>query len=508
MLTLGIRYLTRYVAATNLSNSRVEWPPHPGRVFMALAAAHFESGGDPAERVALEWLERAGPPALKASDIDERSPVRAYVPVNDTHGGIGKRPRQDRSFPRGRLHDEFVYLVWNVAPDASTVDALNGLCRKVTRVGHSTSAVQMWAQTDATVPEANWLPEDTAQDARLRIAGGGTLQRLELEFNGVAMEAYDQLAVEIEGAKGKQRAQLKKDLQERFPWGRPESRRPVLTTWQGYRRPSPAGESLPITDGPFDDNFLVLARQEGPNLGLESTLRLTGALRKAFLKALDPDVPEWISGHDAAGNPTQHPHVAFFPLPYVDAAHADGHVLGLGVALPRELAGLDRAAAAEATRAAMGRLLFDPETDYDRDIKLYEGREWEWVLSREVRERPPYNLRRLAWTRASREWASVTPVVLHHYPRRPDDVARIVRQAFVSAGFPEPEEVVTSGASYVTGAGHVRDIPWYTEGGSGMCRYQTHVRAAFATPVRGLMLVGRGRFRGYGLFRPMEGGLE
>jgi hypothetical protein len=40
---------------------------------MAMAATYFESGVDPAERRALEWLEAASAPALRASESDERT---------------------------------------------------------------------------------------------------------------------------------------------------------------------------------------------------------------------------------------------------------------------------------------------------------------------------------------------------------------------------------------------------------------------------------------------------
>jgi len=144
MIALGVRYLTKYAVATNLARQQPEWPPHPGRVFMAMAAAHFETGGDPAERAALEWLEAANPPAMRASDADERTSVRAYVPVNDVQFGVAGRPRQERAFPRTRPHDDCVYLIWVVEPSAENRAALARVCAKVTRVGHSMSAVQMW----------------------------------------------------------------------------------------------------------------------------------------------------------------------------------------------------------------------------------------------------------------------------------------------------------------------------------------------------------------------------
>ena len=63
-----------------------EWPPHPGRVFMALAAAHFQTGGAASERAALEWLEQQNAPGLVASDSESRAVVTHFVPVNDKAG--------------------------------------------------------------------------------------------------------------------------------------------------------------------------------------------------------------------------------------------------------------------------------------------------------------------------------------------------------------------------------------------------------------------------------------
>src|SRR2546425_7981054 len=84
MLALGIRYLTGYAAATDVSNrDEAEWPPHPARIFMALAAAFFETGENGDERAALDWLQRQPPPAIKASEADPRDVVTFYVPPND-----------------------------------------------------------------------------------------------------------------------------------------------------------------------------------------------------------------------------------------------------------------------------------------------------------------------------------------------------------------------------------------------------------------------------------------
>ena len=80
MLALAICYLNGWAMATDPADrSRAEWPPHPDRVFMALAGAYFETDGDPGERDALEWLERQKAPRILASAHAERSQTTAFV---------------------------------------------------------------------------------------------------------------------------------------------------------------------------------------------------------------------------------------------------------------------------------------------------------------------------------------------------------------------------------------------------------------------------------------------
>ncbi len=87
--------------------------------------------------------------------------------------------------------------------------------------------------------------------------------------------------------------------------------------------------------------------------------------------------------------------------------------------------------------------------------------EWEWLLRRETRPRPPVTLRAETWIQASKVWASVTPVVLHHHPKRnrERDVQRIVMEAFESALLPSPEGIEICSVSPLTGVGHARSIP-------------------------------------------------
>ena len=105
MFAIGIRFLCGWSMATHPANrSQPEWPPHPDRVFMALAAAHFETERDPSERSALEWLEGLQPPSIRASDYEPRKTVTTFVPVNDTASPI-KRFGQNRKALDGSAID-------------------------------------------------------------------------------------------------------------------------------------------------------------------------------------------------------------------------------------------------------------------------------------------------------------------------------------------------------------------------------------------------------------------
>lgn len=506
MTALGIRYLTGCSVATDLAiPRRPEFPPHFGRVFMAMAATHFETRGNEEERKALEWLETAGAPSINASDGNARSFVETYVPVNDKHGGIVGRSRQPRSFPTVRPDRPFVYLIWDSKVPEHLRDGLQRLCGKVTRIGHSSSLVQMWVVDDAATIEPEWQPSNDAFERQMRVAEPGTLAYLERAFNAKEIEEYFQLSEALATAKGKQKNGLKKQIAERFPEGMPESLKPTLTRWQGYARAGKQQIHAQVWRGPFDPKLIVLTRKaEQRVLGLEATLQLTSALRDAAMKAAGENVPEWLSGHQADGSPTLKPHAAFFPLPFVGAKYADGHVMGLAMAIPRELD-----PQSEIRETALGRVigpLLFRDTGEEKVIRLWRNNAWKWEAEREKREYPPVTLRAKTWIGPAYEWASVTPVVLHHYPKRKrgSDIERILLQAFESAGLPSPIEMRVQPVSVFEGAGHVRSMPDFTEGGQKLCRYQVHVAVKFPVPVEGPALIGRGRFRGYGLLRPVE----
>jgi CRISPR-associated protein Csb2 len=514
MTTLGIHYLTGCAVATDRTVSdRPEFPPHFGRVFMAMAATYFETRGSEEERAALEWLEAAGAPLIRAGKGHPRSAVKTYVPVNDSLDARSRttpvpRSRQSRSFPTMRLDDPFVYLKWDSAIPENLRSGLERLCNKVTRIGHSSSLVQMWVAEEIASASVEWQPTNEFSDWRMRIAEPGTLAYLARAFNSEAQEEYGRLEETLEVSAGKLKNEAKKQMATRFPLGAPVPARPLLTRWQGYRQRSDYNEKDPAQPSPFEPELLILTRiAEQRVLGMEATLQLTSALRDAAMKATGQNVPEWLSGHQPDGRPSLKPHAAFFPLPFVGMKYADGHIMGLAVAIPREIDSHGETKE-ETLRRVIGPFLFRGDGE-EKTIRLWRTKGtqllWEWRLQRETRDYPPATLRAHTWTGPSAEWGSVTPVVLHHYPKRgrDNDVERILLEAFESAELPRPIAIRITPVSIFEGAGHVKSMPEFTEGGEKLCRYQVHVAVRFPSAMKGPILVGRGRFRGYGLLRPM-----
>ncbi|HWE03130.1 MAG TPA: type I-U CRISPR-associated protein Csb2 [Tepidisphaeraceae bacterium] len=188
--SLVIEYLTGYAVATDPANrEQAEWPPHPARVFMALAAAHFETDGPSeqkrAERDALEWLADLEPPDMTVPQHTLREVLTVYVPVNDQTSAeaLIKRSRQPRVFPRVHVGDETLRLTWHVLEGHDKhIDALELVCKNVTRIGHSSSLV--WARVERNaVTSPTHVPDEYALNRGYRIAQSGAVARLEQSYN-------------------------------------------------------------------------------------------------------------------------------------------------------------------------------------------------------------------------------------------------------------------------------------------------------------------------------------
>jgi CRISPR-associated protein Csb2 len=530
MLAFGIRYLNGFVAArTSPDDREAEWPPHPGRVFMALAAAHFQTGAAPGEREALLWLqslEKDGEPAaprIIASEAVHRAVVTHFVPVNDHNDGytiknkkvvvfqeinqIGlRRERQERTFARAWLNDDTVIMVWSDAEPTEVVgNALNSLCAKVTRIGHSSSLVQMWVAGEDEIGTPNWVPDEDRALIRLRISSPGTLEYLEHRFNGRAVEQYAALKAVAESASDKKsRTDAKKRLKEEFADEPPRQLRPNLSADCGYARPLPPDANTPAV-GSVLSPYLVMMRlewKEGPyrQLDLACVLSVTQRWREALLSHsndLSASVRRALSGHDSNGLPLQDAHLAFIPAAFVGDTYADGHLLGMGIALPGDISREDR----REIMRALGRV---------RELKL--GRLGVWDIDPVMAMRPPLTLRAETWTahpKGATTWATMTPIVFDQHPKSREkaayqaEVAAMIVQCCSRIGLPVPHDVIVTPVSAHLGVPSGREFP-LLQRKDGTPRRHSHAILRFDDPVCGPVILGAGRYRGYGVCRPLD----
>ncbi len=531
MLVFGIRYLNGFVAASEPDDlEKAEWPPHPGRIFMALAAAHFQTGADPGERAALRWLdgsERGGEisvPHIVAPKALLRDTVTSYVPVNDEPIWKPAKPKQKpppplqsvpgimrvrnpRSFARAWLDNDTAWLMWpNLDPPEDCRQVLEGLCAKVTRIGHSSSMVQMWLANGEKIDEPNWLPDDEHATIRLRIAGPGTLDYLEQEYNARAVEDYAKLKVAAETASGnKLRKTAKQRIEQVYGNRPPPQQRPRLSLYQGYARADARSNEI-IKPGSVFSLHVITLQLEPDNssyreLDLSNTLTIVARLRESIISHSNSEtgrVRAILSGHDGDDKPLREPHLAFLPLAFTGHEHADGHLLGLGLALPADVIRDERRAVLRVIAQV-------------RQLKL--GPLGVWRLMTVTESRPPWNLRPETWTaypEGATQWSTVTPIAFDRHPKaknkadQQSELAGMIAESCERTGLPRPREVIITPVSVHLGAPPAHAFP-RIQRKDGSERRHSHAILVFDEPVCGPVLIGAGRFRGYGVCRPMDG---
>ena len=366
--------------------------------------------------------------------------------------------------------------------------------------------------------------------------GAGEFARLKDACRADRINLFADLKTEIESTSGKVQTAAKKRFTEAFGESFKSSLRPPepipasLGVWQGYRRTGSAHDShqQAHANSYFERDLLVLAKLDGPMLNVERTLGLTQALRAALIGTHgNAEIPAWMCGHDSDGNPTSSPHAAFLALPFVGYPHADGHLMGLAIALPKGISPAERG-------RWLSPLLVDQETGEASEpaLKLWGQDLPDWTLQIEDRPSPPLILQNETWTNPSTTWASVTPVVLDRFPKssRTDDrsewhaeVVEIIKLSCTRAGLPEPVEVDVDSTAWHVGVprawAKTRRIRSRREGpttgplGDGFpslpskptrpAKPQVHVWLQFDWRVAGPVLICAGRFQGYGLCKPI-----
>ena len=467
MLAVRCQFLQgTYQASPPGAPGVAEWPPHPGRLHAALVAAAWALGGDEIDEgdlQALRWLEEQDPPGIACtSHAVERSAPIVYVPrnlsraeVTDAHGrirrgeGVGRQiGRTDRRFPTMVVGDDPVWFVWpNAKPSEEVRERLRRLVEAVQYLGSSRSPVAC-SLAEAS-PQATHRPGAGGHTAALRTAGRGMTDQLIAHRESEAPPGLGSTVVYGD--------------------------EPV--------------ESEPATVPGAFGPLVVLRRVAGFPLGIQHAGLIAERFRSAVLSRAGDEAPSILHGHG------RNPHVAYLALPNVGHPYSEGAIMGVAAAVPADCTD-DELREVVAAASGVNRLA------------IHSG-VVPWRLE-PVRGDGPRALDPATWIGPSRAWATATPVLLdrHPKPNRGETLEDVVRRSLEHVDLPgelvADARIEISKAPFLHGAvpAGLHPAP------SNRKAAGFHLRVEFGQEVRGPLLVGRGRYLGIGLMKPIRPGLQ
>lgn len=384
-----------------------------------------------------------------------------------------RRTRQVRTFPvvfPGRTAFAFI---WPDPLPMTLRAALTGLCKRVTRLGHSSSLVRC-AVVDR--PFTPTLVPDENGDLVLRTVGPNQLVRLEAEF------------ARHQGVENR----ILPAIPKRY--GRREVKSVVVTA-----------ESI------FSNDWVIFECVSGARLLSSRGTDLARALRVALIEQHGSQtLPASLSGHRQDGSATDQPHVAFVALPFVGHEHADASVQGCALVLPRGLETSER----DDLLRLVAKWERDRAIDADGTMELAAGN-LPTVRIKRIELAAKVTLRPTTWCRPARRFVTATPVALDRNPgnlrsnqngtarKASIEAQQYVADACARIGLPRPVSVEVSLAPLLKGSQPMHAFrPWPGQPGRTE-RVRVHADIRFAESVRGPVLLGAGRFFGLGLCIPI-----
>lgn len=276
--------------------------------------------------------------------------------------------------------------------------------------------------------------------------------------------------------------------------------------------PGPSGPSVLRTPGTvFSPRIIAMEKTCGRDLSVSQTMLLSQALRATLIPLAEERsqrARELASGHERNGSPLRETHVAYIPLCEPRGRAGALMIRGAALVLPEALEPEEeeelRSVLMSAARGERGILLTLGRLGLFGLKPLQEGGQEVSQGSSGMTPEDPRDLR--SWTGPSQVWDSITPVVMDRRQRgrhiHPDEWARQqIRTLCTKIGLPEPEEVLVDTVPFYPGSLEVKRFPPIRLK-DGSSRRMVHVRCVFGRMVRGPLLLGSGRFRGYGLCKP------
>lgn len=481
-----------------------EWPPSPVRLIGALLdAAHGQPDG--ADDAALSVINRvacAGAPAILAPRAVARPEIASQVAV--LRGASQWAPRnpakaevadglslRDLAGPRASVDkggvaigDQGVAFVWD---DLALTDGeramLDHLAVDVSWLGTSRSPVLVqFVDETPTDSGVCWHPLPAGGSRRaecqVRIPTGRTVQAFDTEF-----------------------------ARRRSAKGRIEA--------SGLQKPASAGVTVAYAaddtaEAPIHDPrhwgqafILEVAPDSAVRPKAPATYLVARAVRNALLAQFGDvgdvdEAPVLLRGRGAT------PHVAFVPLSFVGADHADGSIKGVAVIPPHPARLNGDVTELDVVERGIRRLL-DRGPEGPGVVRLLGAGSLR-LRDHDAMTRPVASLDLQRYLGSSETWTTVTPVIHSHW-RTAKSRQALVDQVVADCahvGLPAPVHIQVLQASDVRGAPPAFvDLRGLRKEWLGPARGPSqHLRITFERAVRGPVLLGRARHFGLGLMQP------
>ncbi len=512
-----VRFLADY--------SGQEWPPSPARLFKALVAVsrHGVPGADrdTVDR-ALRWIEYCDPPLVLAPKARaDRPRLRRFVPNNsevDPKTGrpewpatrASKEPEPLRVW-RIERPTEVVYA-WSFESSHPEAEALVAAARSVPSLGRGEDFAVVHAECRPDIPRA----EGRQRYHPTANGGGVTLEAPEPGCLDVCLRIFD--------------------LRRKDPgWNKIHELPTMGTRLVGYAHDGTSAEAASPPVAVFG------MWRESRRYSVDARLLRVpaGQLRHLLSRVLDDVVPalapggatrerearelcgKVLLGHEAGGTRAEGPHVAIVPLPSVLGPYPDGRIrrvalVGFGCERDDERNIFDIT-----TSLLHGRSLLDGGLDTGVQLRRETDEQWKDLL-----------------LGPSETWESITPIVLERRELTKEEGKRLVETRRRAAeGDPvaglrlqrmearlaaRREELIGVSLERILGKVKVEEVEVsrapFRSGVHPASEYRTadhlassprfHVRVRFDVPVRGPLVVGRGRYVGLGLLRVIATGLQ
>ena len=436
-----------------------EWPPSPFRLFAALVAADgtrdrckVTSGAE------LEWFERLPPPAIRADTepwhqfLQPRYVVRHEgKAVQKTHQEyLGREGALVRPGIRVTPRQPWVVYVWDTTPPPHTLQALRLRAARVGYLGAADSPVRVRVMTGEPAPiPGEQLLEPSADgggDVVINVPAAGDVQRLDRLY-----DAWTDRGAAVSRA---QFPALRHGVSYRTPRSENQGDRGEVVAWLRL-------------------NAAVTGRR---------VTAVTGLFKQAVLcryQEIHGSPPAVLHGHGFGEEGYEL--ARFLALPDAGFRRSRGRIHGLALWMPPGSGVSDRLRARDAALA----------------VKQLVGEGVEVSVAPRLDEASPIAANPARWCRRACRWITVFPAIHERYGKLDQrEVARWCR----NAGLPEPVSFRSARGPLVHGAVDLAPAEVHRPGRPG--RPYSHVEVRFAEPVRGPVVIGAGRQRGFGLCVP------